>query len=157
VFYWCLSTFPCCIMLLFINASLMCFVDACQHFLSMFNYCSLALPWYVLLVFLDASLLCYVNVHQHFLITYLCSTPQVLLWPLVFFITSLLCILVVCHCLLVVFCWCSLDFHISNFPLHFFHASVTKDNFQPLFQLQGIFYFRKKLEFFLWRVFFSFF
>lgn len=151
MFYRYLLAPPCCALLVFISVSLMCFVGACQRLLFVLNYYSLPPPWYVLLMLLDASLLCYVNVRQHFLVMSLCSsTSQVLLWPLVLFIASLLCIIVVCHCLLVVFGWCSLGFHISNSPLHFFYASVKKNNFQLLFQLQGIFYFRKNLEFFLW-------
>lgn len=143
---------PCCALLVFISVSLMCFVGAYQHLLSVLNNYSVPPPWYILLMLLDASLLCYVNVRQHLLVMSFCSsTSQVLFWPFVLFIASLLCIIVVCHCLLVVFGWCSLGLHISNSLLHFFFMQVWKKTISNFFFNSKVFFILEKT----WNFFFE--
>jgi hypothetical protein len=93
VFCWCLSTFPYCVLLVFVDVPLLCFVgvfsvalncalllflDAylfCfvvvrQCLLTIFCWCSLVPFFYVLLLFVDASLLCFVVIRWCFLVVF---------------------------------------------------------------------------------------
>jgi hypothetical protein len=62
VLCWCSSMSPCCVVLVFVNTYLMCFL-ACWRLRYLFDFqCLLAPTCYVLLLLIGASLLCFIGV-----------------------------------------------------------------------------------------------
>lgn len=110
--FCCLSMPPNCALLMFVNASWLCFIVAHQFFLTTLCWCLLMLLSYPLLVLIGISQLCSVGVHQHFLVV-LCLAHQCLIVVLqclstppccvllVLVVTSLMCFVVVCQRLLI--------------------------------------------------------
>jgi hypothetical protein len=105
VLYWCSLAFSCCVLLVFIDVSLLCL---------------LAPPCCVLLMFINISLLCSICVCQCFFL--LCFVFSCVF--LLSFIGVWQCFLAMLYYthwhLHVVFCWCYLSFQTNIFCLHFF-------------------------------------
>ncbi len=103
-FYWCLSLAFCCTTLAFDNGPLLCSIDACCGPLVVFYQCSSSPSCYIILVFVDVCMLYFVSTFLTFL----------------FIDILVLCSIAIRWYALVVFCWCSLGFHISISHMHFF-------------------------------------
>jgi len=98
VFLYILVSAICCVLLVFINTLMLCFVSA--------HCCP---PSYVLLVFVNAPLLCFIGVrHCPFVAFYWCSSSPFYCTLLVFIVTFLMHCISAHHRILVALCWCSL-------------------------------------------------
>ncbi len=127
-------SFPCCVILLVFNTSLLCtFVD-CQHFVVVHSWCSLTFSccvthscclltspccvadfYYllaphccVLLVLVGTLLLCAFVVHWHLVVVCFCCSLAPCCYVFLLIVgASLLCIIIVCWCFLAMHSWCS--------------------------------------------------
>jgi hypothetical protein len=96
MFYWCSSTFLYYVLLVLVNAPLLCSTVAYRHLLVVFCNSASMPPYYAMSVFIIASLLCWCSL----------TFPCYVLFMLVDI--SLLCSIGVHWCLLTMFYWCSL-------------------------------------------------